>query len=396
MKFIYDNGIISASYVQEQIEMIERKKLLEKHPYKIWKGTDNKWYTYLPSNTKKRVQKKRSTKKAIEDVVVDYWKSELQNPTIHEVFEEWNDRRLDLHKISPSSHLRLKQVFDRHYAEFGKRRIKDISEDEVSDFLEKELADKSLSAKAFSSLKGVTRGMLKRAKRRKLTDIDVETMFLELDVSEQEFSKKATEDQKEIFNEYEMTAILSYIAENPDIKNLGVALMFASGLRIGELVALKYSDLGENTIHVRRTESRYKNSEGHYEYTIKESPKTDAGKRVIVIPAGFGWAMDKLRTYNPQNEYVFVDEKGERINAGRMRKRVYSLCNKLGIEARSPHKIRKTYATILMDHHLDNLFITEQMGHTDIACTEQYYHFNRKDIEQKMAIINSIPEFIPV
>ncbi len=69
--------------------------------------------------------------------MVDYRKSKLQNPTIHEVFEEWNDRRLDLHKISPSSHLRLKQAFRRRYAEFGQRRIKDISEDEVRDFFEK-------------------------------------------------------------------------------------------------------------------------------------------------------------------------------------------------------------------------------------------------------------------
>lgn len=315
--------------------------------------------------------------------MVGYWKDELENPTLREVFDEWNDRRLELHKISSSSHLRLKQVFNRHYTKFGERKIKDISEDEVTDFLEYELAEKTLSAKAFSSLKGVTRGMLKRTKRRKLTDINVETMFLELDVSEQEFSRKVTDSQKEVFTDCEMAKIMSYISENPDIKNLGVALMFAVGLRIGELVSLKHSDLGENTISVNRTETRYKNSEGHYEYAVKESPKTKAGKRTIVIPNGYNWVMDKLRAYSSQEEYVFVDAKGGRINAGRMRKRVYYLCTKLGISTKSPHKIRKTYGTILLDNHLDNSFILEQMGHADIACTENHYHRDRKGIDKK-------------
>lgn len=215
--------------------------------------------------------------------------------------------------------MRFKQVFNRHFAEFDGRKIKTISENEVSDFLERELADKNLSAKAFSSLKGITRGMLKRAKRRGLTDINVETMFLEVDVSDQEFSHKAIDSHKEVYDEREMQKIISHIKENPDIKNLGIALMFASGLRVGELVSLKYSDFSGNTISIHRTETRYKNSEGHYEYAVKESPKTKAGKRTVVIPDGYRWVMDKLCTYSPQEEYVFVDPNGIRINSGRIR-----------------------------------------------------------------------------
>jgi len=395
LQTLIENGILDPSYAQEQMDMIERKKILENHPNKIWKGSDEKWYTYLPSATtkSKRILKKRATKKEIENVVVDYWKATLQNPTLQEIFDEWNDRRLELHKIVPASHLRLQQVFNRHFTEFGKRKIKNISENEVSDFLEHELADKSLSSKAFSSLKSVTRGMLKRAKRRGLTNINVETMFLELDISEQEFSHRTTDSQLEVFDECEMLKVISHIKENPDIKNLGIALMFASGLRVGELVSLKYSDFDRNTISIHRTETRYKNSEGHYEYAVKNFPKTKAGKRTIVIPDGYQWLMDKLCTYNTKEEYVFVDSNGIRINSGRIRKRLYYLCNKLEIPVKSPHKVRKTYGTILLDSHVDSQFIQEQMGHTDIACTERYYHYNRKSSEQKKEIINSISEF---
>ena len=37
--------------------------------------------------------------------------------------------------------------------------------------------------------------------------------------------------------------------------------------------------------------------------------------------------------------------------------------------------------------------IMEQMGHTDISCTESHYHRNRRSIDAKSQIISSIPEF---
>ena len=46
LKYALEHGMINVSYVQEQMEMNERRELLEKHPYKIWVGTDGEWRTY--------------------------------------------------------------------------------------------------------------------------------------------------------------------------------------------------------------------------------------------------------------------------------------------------------------------------------------------------------------
>ena len=99
--------------VQDSMEAMKRDELLKKHQYKIWQGKDGKWYTYLPDDKKGRILKKRTTQKAIENDVVEYWKIQTENPTIKEVFGEWNDRRLELNKISKATHLRNKQVFKR-------------------------------------------------------------------------------------------------------------------------------------------------------------------------------------------------------------------------------------------------------------------------------------------
>lgn len=69
-----------------------------------------------------------------------------------------------------------------------------------------------------------------------------------------------------------------------------------------------------------------------------------------------------------------------------------SLLKKLDIYKKSPHKIRKTYGSILLDHNIDNRMIMEQMGHIDITCTENHYHRNRRNLDAKSQILSSIPE----
>lgn len=392
MKFAIDNDMIDLSFVQEQIEMKKREEILKKHPYKIWKGKDGNWYTYLPNKEKGRVLKKKTIKKDLEDDIIEYWEDELEDPTITDVFEEWNNRRLELKKISEATHLRNCQVFNRHYEEFGKYRIKSIDENQIVEFLEEQIAYHNLTAKAFSNLKTITRGFLKRAKKRKLVMFNVEEIFNDIDISEIKFKKVIKEDYEEVFNEEEMPIIIDYLKNNPDLTNLGIMLMFVTGIRVGEVVGLKHDDFEGNTFKIRRTETRFKNENGEYVRLIKEFPKSQAGVRTAIIPKDYEWLTKSLRLQNPFDEYIFVKD-GSRISTQAVRARLWRICKKLGIYNKSPHKIRKTYGSILLDNHIDNRLIIEQMGHTDILCTEEHYHRNRKSIDVKAQLISSIPEF---
>ena len=63
----------------------------------------------------------------------------------------------------------------------------------------------------------------------------------------------------------------------------------------------------------------------------------------------------------------------------------------IGIPERSTHKIRKTYANVLLSSGVDEKLITSQMGHTDIAVTRDIYYFNRDSREKnKLAISQAI------
>ena len=393
LQYAIDNGIIDLPNIQSIIEMQKRQELLNNHPYKIWCGSNGKWYTYLPDETKGRVLKKKSTKEDIEDVVIKYQESIMSNPTIEELFDEWNNHRRDIGRIAKSSHTRLRQVFDRHFKEFGKRRIASVKENEWIDFLEAQVFEHDLSSKAFASLKSITKGMLKWAKRQGMITYSPELMLTELDLSDNVFTKKIKEDYEEVFDEEETQKMLSYLTGNRDIRNDGITLLFVSGMRVGELVGIKPQDidLNSNTVKIRRTETRFKDGDETV-YAIKEYPKTQAGIREIVIPSSYSWLLKELYIKSRGQEFVF-EENGKRITTLLIRKRIYSICKKTGVYKKSPHKIRATYDTILLDNGVDKRTVKDQMGHSDIAVSEKNYHRNRKSIKNKAVIIDGIADF---
>lgn len=221
---------------------------------------------------------------------------------------------------------------------------------------------------------------------------NVEDVFSDLDTSEIDFKKVIKEDYQEVFDEDEMDIMVEYLENNSDMMNIAILLMFATGARIGEIVALKHSDFRGNTFLIRRTETRFVGEDGKYICSVKDFPKSQAGVRTAIIPDKFNWVCQEIQRINPNEEYIFV-KNGKRITAQAVRMRLKRLCQNLGIYHKSPQKIRKTYGTILLDNHVDHQVILGQMGHTDIMCTETHYHRNRRNLTEKTQILNAIPEF---
>ena len=93
-----------------------------------------------------------------------------------------------------------------------------------------------------------------------------------------------------------------------------------------------------------------------------------------------------IRKKNPFGEYMFM-KNGERILSRCFTLRLLRLCKKLGIPPRSMHKIRKTYATKLINGGVDERLIIKQMGHTNINCTRDYYYYSDKTFEEAQAQI---------
>lgn len=97
---------------------------------------------------------------------------------------------------------------------------------------------------------------------------------------------------------------------------------------------------------------------------------------------------------NPHADYIATNGRGQRIYTNDLRNRLYRICDKIATKKKkSPHKLRKTYGTILLDNLSDQTVTTSQMGHVDISTTENYYHYDRQTIEQKLLSLKKITDY---
>lgn len=391
LKFINQNDIVNLADVRVLMEQMKNQEYLDMHPYEIFESSGS-WWTYFPDKTKGRVAKKRKKKEDLENLIIEYYKQEVENPTIEELFIEWNHRIVEKGDVKQSTADRNVDYYKRHFKEMGKCRVKNITIREWAEFLENEVATKKLCKTSYQGLKNIVFGILKRAKIQGIISYRIEEILEYTEFGKNSFRKKKTDDEHEVFNEEETKIVFGYLVNNIDKHNLAILLMFLTGLRVGEVAALKVKNIKDNYLIIENSETRNKN-ENEKGHTYKlDLTKTETSERIVVLPEGCEWICQELKKLNPNGEFVFVNEKG-RMTTNCFRRRLERICEKLNIVKKSPHKIRKTYASILLDENCDNCMIIQQMGHTDISVTEDAYHRNRKTIEKKSKRLGEIKEF---
>lgn len=389
--------IIGFDIIQMHYEMKERKRFLEKHQAKIWQGEDGGFFTYLPDETAKQKRKlvRKSTMEKLEDAIVDFYKSLEEAPTINKIFEAWSREKLEIGEISKGTFDRYENDFKRFIinSSLDQRNIRYITDEMLEEFIRKAIVKHKLSLKAFSNLRTLIIGTFQYAKRKKLTTLSISTFFKDVQLSRKAFTKKYKTKESQVFNEDEIPILLSWLRENPSIENYGIILCFQSGIREGELSAVKFLDVKGKMLHIQRQEIKYKDDiTKKCTHEIVEYTKTDAGNRYIILTEKALETIAKIRELNPDGEYLM--QRGNRhFWTNTFNDRLYKACDACGIPRRSMHKIRKTYGTTLIDANVDDSLIMSQMGHSDIATTRKYYYFSNKNSKQNEKQIDKAISF---
>lgn len=376
-----NNDKIKVRYMQEDDNM--DKKYLEMHPYAIYKGADNYYHTYLPMNEGGREPKKRASKKDLEKLIIQFWKEQSDKHYFNDVLMQWLDYKLEYGELYKQSYDRYVLDYKRFFVgtDFGKMEIKDINEDILDEFIRRTIKTKQLTSKAYSGFRILVKGCFKFAVRKGYTALDIEYFFHNLDLSPKIFASK--NNKIILFSNEEENKIEEWIEEhNSTILNLAILLGFYTGLRAGELVALSHSDfdLEKRMLHVSKTEIKYRDAEGKYVYEVRNSPKTDAGERDVILCDKAIEIYQRICKLNPSGDFLVVSGKGNRMRGVELTKKLFWICDKLQIEHKSMHKVRKTYATKLIDAGLNESLIIAQMGHNNITTTKNHYYGNNMEL----------------
>lgn len=153
-------------------------------------------------------------------------------------------------------------------------------------------------------------------------------------------------------------------------------LLYSCGLRVSELVNLKLNDIDLASKYVRCF---------------------GKGSKERIIPFGVK-ALDAIKSYLPQREltlkkYNLNSKKFLILDNGRFinRQDVYNLIHKRGKIIHkniSPHTLRHSFATHLLENGADLRVVQELLGHSDVSTTQLYTHISKKRLKDVYFSIN--------
>lgn len=148
-------------------------------------------------------------------------------------------------------------------------------------------------------------------------------------------------------------------------------LLYATGIRVSELISLKFVNLELDDDYIRVM------GKGSKERII---PISDIAKNSL---------LDYINVYrnsllkNKTSEFLFINNQGNQISRVGFFKIIKKLCLEKGIKKNvSPHILRHSFATHLLAHGADLRVIQEMLGHSDISTTQIYAHLINEKLKK--------------
>ncbi|MGP6175402.1 tyrosine-type recombinase/integrase [Corynebacterium sp. A21] len=171
------------------------------------------------------------------------------------------------------------------------------------------------------------------------------------------FSEKET---AQLFDSLKKTAIPDEIA----VRDWALfELVYGAGLRVAEACSMDLDDVDAVTMKIK---------------------VTGKGNKQRVLPIGpnqlfpLVMMMGLRNPAVPDETALFLGAKGERMGARAAGRALAEACDKAGLRALSPHALRHSCATHMVDGGADITVVREFLGHESLATTEQYVHVAMK------------------
>lgn len=401
LSFIIKTGANQADNLMIKTE----QSISAEHPYAVYQScTSGDWYTYIKDETKKE-KRRKIHKKRKEDLIAylnAYYAEQAKaqacvskSKCIYEIFNLWLKWSVEYNALSMQTATRYTSAFKRYFPEkWQERDIALITEAELETFIRTSIVQKKMTAAAWSDLRILINGMWRYAHKNGFSELVVSSFMAELGLGKNIFSKPKT--KNEVFTEEEISKLMVQIYQNPTQNNLCVALALKTGARAGEIAALNMSDINyqNQSIHINKREVRFKDPKTQkYIYKIQDGAKGEINSngelksREIYVTKETLDLIDRIHKLHPTSQYLYTKQNGERKKSHDLTIACYKLCDQVGIQRRSLHKCRKTYATQLYNAGTDELFIQSQLGHTDFKTTQSYYLRDNTDLKQKIEML---------
>ena len=215
-------------------------------------------------------------------------------------------------------------------------------------------------------------------------------------------SVKSYNREMRVLSRQEELAFVSVLKEDTDRYKAGMLLALYTGIRIGELCALKWSDisLDDGILCISRTMQRLQKvdaPDGDVSRThiVITEPKSAAGRRLIPLPQPVRGILSEFRA--PGNAYLLSGLPSSYVEPRVLKSHFKRCLRQSGVRDANFHSLRHTFATRCVEAGFDLKSLSEILGHSSVKITlDKYVH---STMEQKRVNMERLfpteNEFLP-
>ncbi len=229
-------------------------------------------------------------------------------------------------------------------------------------------------------LKSLKKRMTAKSLARKLTAIKSFHHFLsiekeiDVDVAKTFSAPKIEKKLPQVLSIDEVVLILEQVDKTKPLGLRNSALLeliYGSGLRVSELLDIQMED-----IHLNQTYVLVK-GKGNKERMVPISDMSTIALRNYIIKAR------ELLLKNNKSNYLFINNEGHKLSRQGFFKILKKLAHNAGVKTEcSPHTMRHSFATHLLENGMDLRTLQSLLGHEDISTTQIYTHISQKRIKE--------------
>jgi integrase len=203
------------------------------------------------------------------------------------------------------------------------------------------------------------------------------------------FARKDYIEKVDFWTYEEFTQFIKYVDD--DLYSVLFKTLYYTGMRLGECLALNWTNIKDNYIDVRKTLARGKN-DNHYTIT---KPKTRKSIRQIKLDDETINILEKLKvfykTYVGFNEEWFVFGGLYPLSQTTIGRKKDEYCKKANVKRIKIHDLRHSHATLLLSRGVPITVISKRLGHADITMTlNTYSHLIPEDEDKAINLINDL------